>query len=518
MAEDTDNAGPSSTGPVAYRGRVGYRHLLRQADSGSLQRGTRYAERGLVELVPSARDEVAAVVQGSTEYDVALDATGGSCTCPVGLRGQFCKHLVATVLTIEDGPPPTTATPTDRRPAPAPVIGPPADLPALARSLRVRSHLDYWKSNDHGDRAHDVADAFEQALTSPSADALRPLLEQAIDAMTKAIIKSDDSSGIQSEALGRMFDLHASASRLGSPDPQKLARWMAKVHFHDYGFTYVDPVDYGEALGERGLAAFVREVDRRAASSQDDSAARWARQRLAVLSRDIPAIVETVGGRLSNPHHYGALVKALLEIGAEDDALAYAVKGLDVHPIEHQTVPLYDVATRLLTQRGDHDEVVRLRRRQLSAFPSAASYAALHRAAERANCWPAERLDALDVLLEHNPRDYVVTLLREGEADLAWGVSRTMTVDATLKVQLLQARAKSHPADVFDDYVSLVDDTLKVADQQRYTQAVAYLRDLRRAAVAAGLQRRFADYVDGLLETHKRRPKLIAMLIRLPAT
>ena len=36
--------------------------------------------------------------------------------CPVGLRGDFCKHLVATVLTIEDGnalatqpndPPPT---------------------------------------------------------------------------------------------------------------------------------------------------------------------------------------------------------------------------------------------------------------------------------------------------------------------------------------------------------------------------------------------------------------------------
>jgi uncharacterized Zn finger protein len=112
----------------------------------------------------------------------------------------------------------------------------------------------------------------------------------------------------------------------------------------------------------------------------------------------------------------------------------------------------------------------------------------------------------------------VLTLLREGEVDLAWGVSRTMTLDTNLKVQLLQAREKTHPAEVFEEYVSLVDETLKVADQQRYAQAIAYLRELRRAAGAAGLQRRYAEYVDGLLETHRRRPKLIAMLMRLPAT
>ncbi len=278
---------------------------------------------------------------------------------------------------------PAHDTATDRPTAGVrPTHAPPADLPALARSLRVRSHLDYWQSNDHGDRAHDVADAFEQALTPQSADELRPLLELGIDAMTKAIIKSDDSSGIQSEALGRLFDLHASASRLGSPDPQKLARWMAKVHFHDYGFTYVDPVDYSEALGESGLAAFVREVDRRAASKPDDWAVRWARQRLAVLSRDIPAIVETVGGPLSGGQHYRALVDALLEIGADDEALAYALQGLDVQPSSTRPSRCTTWRPGLLTQRGDHDEAVRLRRRQLSTFPSAASYAALHRAAE----------------------------------------------------------------------------------------------------------------------------------------
>ena len=93
-----------------------------------------------------------------------------------------------------------------------------------------------------------------------------------------------------------------------------------------------------------------------------------------------------------------------------------------------------------------HDEAVRLRRRQLSAFPTASSYAALRRAAERSGQWPGERLDALDILLERNIRDYVVTLLREGQVDLAWGVSRTMALAVNLRAQLLEpARRHTRP-------------------------------------------------------------------------
>ena len=69
---------------------------------------------------------------------------------------------------------------------------------------------------------------------------------------------------------------------------------------------------------------------------------------------------------------------------------------------------------------------------------------------------------------------------------------------------------------MFDGYVSLIDDELREADQQRYRQAIAYLGDLRRAASTAGLQRAYADYVDELLRTHQRRPKLVEMLRRMP--
>ena len=492
---------------------MGFGHLLRLADAGSFERGVDYAERGLVRILSTSRDEVTAVVRGSTEYDVALDDRGGDCTCPVGMRGEFCKHLVATVLTVEGRLLPAAET----QPVMAPRAEDPAELTPVVDSLRVRGYLDWRRADRHGELAEEVADRLERSLTPETADELRPLLERGIDIMTRAILRSDDSSGIQSGALGRMLDLHAAAARLGSADPVKLARWMAKVGLAKDGFVDVDPTDYADALGERGLAAYIREVDRRSAADPDNYQVRRVRQRLAVQARDVPAIVETVGGELTGPQHFRAVVDALLEIDAVDEALAYALLGLDTRAIEHQTVPLFDTAVRLLTARGELEDALALRRRQLTTFPTAASYAALHRAAEPAGRWSSERLDALDVLLERNPRDYVVTLLREGEVDLAWGVSRTMSLDANLTHQLLQARAKNYPAEVFDDYVSLIDDTLKVADQQRYSQAVAYLRDLRQAA-GAGLQRRYAELVDGLLETHKRRPKLVAMLMRLPAT
>ena len=37
----------------------------------------------------------------------------------------------------------------------------------------MRSHRDYWQANEHGERALEVADSFEQALTDQSADELR---------------------------------------------------------------------------------------------------------------------------------------------------------------------------------------------------------------------------------------------------------------------------------------------------------------------------------------------------------
>ena len=328
---------------------MAFTHLLRRADQGSLERGADYADRGLVEVLSTTPTRVTAVVRGSVEYDVVLDGRDGDCTCPVGQRGQFCKHLVATVMTLDDRA--TNSVADDLEDEDDGRVTP-EELAELVDSLRVRGHPDYWKANALGEYASDVVDRLERALRADTADDLLPLLERGIDLVTRGMLRSDDSSGLQGIALQQLFDLHARAALMGSPDPGRLARWMVKTGFAEHGATRIDPVDYAEALGERGLAAYTRGVERHAAARPDGYEVRDARERLAVLARDIPAIIELAGGPLDNGMRYQHVVRTLLEVDAQDEALFYAEQGLGISSMEHAVVPLYDEAVRLRTSAG----------------------------------------------------------------------------------------------------------------------------------------------------------------------
>jgi hypothetical protein len=530
-----------------------YGVLLDLADPSSLARGRRYAAEHRVRILHDLPDGVVAVVAGTTEYDVTLSPDDGSCTCPVGMRGQFCKHLVAVVLHLEEaGVPDAQAARTDDtvRPHTAAWLqqldadqlrdviwslarseDAAAALDALATvetgevsmlgpvvdSLRTRGHLDYRRANRHGSHAQEVVDQLEAMLSPATADAMLPLIERAIDLIVRTILRSDDSSGVQGGAVGRLLSVHEEAAQLGSPDPNRLARWMTKLGFADHGLFDVDPVPYAEALGDRGLAAYRRSVEKRLADDPDDFSARRAAQRLAVLERDVAQVVELVGGALDRPYCFEQLVDALLEIGAEDEALRYAVRGLTVSPVSHLTIPLYDTAVRMLRERGELVEVLRLRRQQFQTFPTEVSYGSLRRAATEGGSWETERLAALDVLLERNPRAWLATLLSEGETDLAWDASRDMELDPAMARMLLRARAKERPADVFEGYVQLIDQLLGPADRQAYTQAIAELAQLRRSCEAGGRGDDYDAYVAVLLERHRRRPTLVAMLRRVPS-
>ena len=358
-----------------------------------------------------------------------------------------------------------------------------------------------------------MVDQLEEALDPASADLMLPSLERAVGSMIRTILRSDDSSGIQGDATCRLLDLHVDAARLGSPDPVKLARWMAKVGFGDDGFFAVDPVAYADALGERGLAAYRREVDRRLDVDPTSFYPRLALERLAVLSRDVPLIVELVGGPLDSAYRYRSLVEALLEIGEKDRALQYAEDGRTLAVSPH-TRWLVEAAVELHLGRGEIDLAVALQREYLARQPTESSYAALRRTAEPTGRWSDERLGALDVLLERNPSAWLTMLLDEGEGDLAWEAAQTMSVGPALRHSLLRSRARTHPGEVLEGYVELIDTTLQ--DTAHYREAVKFLGELRRACVTGGRVPDYAAYVDLLLERHRRRPTLVRMLSGMP--
>lgn len=542
------------------------------ADEGSYARGRDYARRGLVEITSLTTDSVSALATGTSTYDVILRDHTWACTCPVGIGGAVCKHVVATALvasgrvetastndtastdetasTNETASTHETASTNDTASVIATWLtglSPEATtevvrelahhhldaVEALARlaarasgdvtafvplvdSLKTRRHLDWRAANEHGSHAHAVVDELRGALNPSTAAGLLPLMETGIRHLIRAILRSDDSSGIQGDATERLISLHADAARLAGPDPIKLARWLVRMGVDEQDFFEFDVVRYTKTLGERGLATYRKELDKRLAKDPESFWARRGRQRLAVLSGDVAEIVRLVGGDLAGPHDYLNLVEALLEAGRPDDALHRAIEGLASRLVPHQTVTLYDVAVRLLRERGDHPETLRLRREQLTRIPNESSYSSLRKAAEHCDAWPQERPPALDILLESNLPGWLAALLQDGDVDLAWESSRGMDLDVSMHLTLARARAKTHPGDVFDTYVMLVDLTLRSANQQSYRQAVAHLGELRGAARAAGRGEEYADLVGRLLDQHRRRPTLVEMLRRLP--
>jgi uncharacterized Zn finger protein len=535
---------------VEYAVATRWDALLDEADAGSLARGRDYARRRLVTITSATPKLVRAEAHGSSTYDVVLDARHWSCTCPVGLSGGFCKHLVATALTVDAAPVAEDEVPPDhedlvtwlvdldasaaREIVETLEVAHPKALDSLAtlraratgdvaiyrglvESLRTRRHLDYRAANDHGRDAHRVADELAGALTETTAPALVSLLELAIETMVRVILRSDDSSGIQSGAAARFVDLHVEAATLAPPDPERLARWLVKSTVGDDTFLDFDVVRYAPALDARGLTAYRAELAKAMRRKPDNYAGAHALQRLAVMDGDVSEIVRLVGGPLDNTFRYVAVVEALLEAGHEDEALRYAVAGTELTPSFHQTPRLYDTAVRLLRDRGDQPEALRLRRLQLQQVPTEASYASLRKAAKAAGDWPRERLSALDTLLDRNPRAWMSVLLDEGEVDLVWEASADLPLDTVMLVRILRERAKTQPADVYDRYVALIDETLRVAQQQNYRQAVTYLHELRRACEAAGRRDEYAALVARLLDQHRRRPTFVEMLVRLPS-
>lgn len=208
---------------------------------------------------------------------------------------------------------------------------------AVDDGLRTRRHLDYRGSSAWARDAAPVVDALAGEVAAGSSGELVVLLQRAAGHLVKVIMRADDSYGTIGELCRDVLDLHRQACAAGVADPQKLAKWMVRFAFEDQDFFEIDPVAYADALGEKGLPVYRREVAKRS----NPAALRWARR----------GIAETSGW---------------------------------------QVAKLYDLAVDLLADADDRSEVVELRRHHHEHMPSASTYAKLQSAANTIDSWHGE--------------------------------------------------------------------------------------------------------------------------------
>jgi uncharacterized Zn finger protein len=93
--------------------------LKRLATTRSFARGEAYFKDGRVHDLEAHEGTCTAIVSGQEDYSVTLSSTEHeidySCDCPIGLEGEFCKHLVAVGLASLNPAPESRGQPGNRK-------------------------------------------------------------------------------------------------------------------------------------------------------------------------------------------------------------------------------------------------------------------------------------------------------------------------------------------------------------------------------------------------------------------
>jgi hypothetical protein len=393
------------------------------------------------------------------------------------------------------------------------------DLAELRTSVHTAftapEHLDYWPTIRHAEAAGEVADLLAELIRDGRADEALPLVTTAIELLLATVGRADDSAGALGDLMRRLLRMHAEACTAADPavEPLALARWLVEFQLGGQEWFTIDIGEYAQPLGHEGLAAYRVAVARRWTEAPGDFQVRHAREGLARLDRDIPGLIEVIGGELRYAAQFGRLARALADIGERTAAIEWAERGLRAHPEDPPGAGLRDFLVEAYLERGGGSEAVRLRRDGLAAAPTLHSYRALHRAAAHAGIWKSERKRALAVLAKHSPEDHVRALLAEDDVDGAWQAALRLThLGGGTWDELARRRAASHPADAVAVLRRRIDEVLAATGRDAYRDAIRRLQALREVCAKCGRTAEFTDFVQELADRHRRRPSFLAEL------
>lgn len=246
--------------------------LKRLAPNRSFARGEAYFKEGRVHSLATYDGTCTAIVSGQDDYCVTLRSTKGeieySCDCPIGIEGEFCKHLVAVGLAALKAKPESNGKPDTKRKRAASgddlraylerqdketlvamlaraamedrnlrdrllleaAQSNPAgfDMAAyrgsIANAMRTNGFVDYRSAYDYTRRILQVIESIAALLKNGHAPAVIELTEYALAQLESAIGDMDDSDGYMNDILPELQDLHHRACVDARPEPRSLAR------------------------------------------------------------------------------------------------------------------------------------------------------------------------------------------------------------------------------------------------------------------------------------------------------
>lgn len=398
-----------------------------------------------------------------------------------------------------------------------------SDLADAALPL-IRTRADVWRwsaANEHGRRMHDAVEILERAAETEEPALVFAVTQKAIASALKVIMRADDSSGIIGDACRGLLDLHPKVAARAKPATPKLVDWMIKFQFdNECDFFTLDPVAYAPALGEKGIASYRAKLadheaalgprpseEQRwtAAHSHDWFTLDWNAQRLAVLDRDVEAIIRTHARDRRVAAWLEDTAEALAEIGEFDLAIDWARRAADFDH-GHQSLKAAGFWCALLAAHRP-DELVAARLGVFRRWPSSSTAAALYQ--DSGTAWSTYQDEVMNQLAR-SPHDAVVFVQYHlKDVRLAWELAHTLALDSDRTwSDLVKEYEKVDPIAVLPVLNRLVLTELVETGAQHYQIAARRLKKMRKLAAGSEHEAEVDWFIAELRETNRRRPRL----------
>jgi uncharacterized Zn finger protein len=570
-----------------FRKLFSRRSVQALAGARSFERGQLYAASGRVGRRVATDGSVAAKVRGTSSYKVNLWLDGGEryseCSCPMGVDGRFCKHAVAVALVVTEAVFDTEASSIDasidlrgyltslghsslvdllieradaddlfdarlRLQATGAMDGPlpvAAFREAVDRAFFTDGYVRYRDMYDYTSNINEMLTMLRELLDDGQAEAVIALAEQAIDRAEDALGYVDDSDGYMSGIAADLQGLHLDACLSARPDPAALATTIfeRELHSGDLDVFHGAAASYAKGLGKTGLTEYRRMAqiawDALPALGPGDKGSFDSRRfqitsmmrTLAEVAGDVDAAVEVLARDQSSPYQFVLIAERLRDAGRYDDALAWALKGVELFGCEDSR--LVDAATKEYHRAGRGAEAVALAWRAYEERTTPAEYQRLCEQARLTGVWEDCRERALARLRAQvkteiaaasrkrtgRPQPWAVcdasalvsVLLFEGDVDQAWSEAQTAGCSRVLWLELARLREHDHPSEAIPIWQSDVERAIDAKNNHAYAEAVATIARVRTLMVAAGQDEAFPRYAAQLRARHKAKRNLMKL-------
>ena len=522
------------------------------------------------------------------------DGLGYSCDCPVGRRDDFCKHCVAVALewltqNAAGGEPDrddhgrqkaagTAATTRairnslmsqDKGVLADMLLEAAADDEQLQNRLMLRAaaangvnlaaykkvidqavgrgrFIDYREMPEYWRRIDSTIDGIEEVLAQGDAQAVIELSEYTLVRVERAIGHVDDSDGYMSQLLWRLQEIHLAACLAAKPDPGALAERLFRWELEGDWDTFSGAAQsYADVLGDVGIAHYRDLAEAEwgtvtALKPGDEDPNRYGGrfritrilESLALVGGNVEELVAIKQRDLSSSYAFLEIAEAYRRAGDNDQALAWAEKGLQTFGKETDS-RLLDLLAELYHRGKRHDEAMALIWPQFERRPNMATYQKLKQNAEQNGSWSQWRQQALERtrrIIDKDARKgsarsrhfgpwpdrslLVEIFLWENDIEAAWREAREGGCSNILWLELARRREDDHPRDAIAVYQKLIGPIVGRTNKQAYAEAIVLIRRMKKLMNGSGRSEEFQQYLETLRVEFKRKRNFMKMLNR----